>query len=126
MLGASWCLREVAWGFPSLPDPRSAAVRRSLVSIPIFQIFIPFVIHWTRLLRSTWQLYFAFSLSPSWLLLCSVCHSSAIPERKPGKMKLFYCRMFLLTVHLGVSGVIHGHAFTAEVVDLFLEIISRH
>lgn len=40
--------------------------------------------------------------------------------------KLFYCRMFLLTVHLGVSGVIHGHAFTAEVVDLFLEIISRH
>lgn len=41
-------------------------------------------------------------------------------------MKLFLCQRFLLTIQSGFWGVIHGHAFTAEVVDLFLEIINRH
>lgn len=41
-------------------------------------------------------------------------------------MRLFYHQRFLLTIQLSFSGVIHGHAFTADVVDLFLEIISEH
>lgn len=41
-------------------------------------------------------------------------------------MKLIYSQRFLLTIQLGFSRMIYEHAFTAEVVDLFLEIISRH
>lgn len=47
-------------------------------------------------------------------------------REKVEKMKLIYSQRFLLTIQLGFSRMIYEHAFTAEVVDLFLEIISRH
>lgn len=71
------------------------------------------------------KLSFNIPLLSSWVLLWFVFHSAEIPERKVEKMKLF-CPRFLLTIHWVFCRVIHGTAFTAEVVDLFLEIISRH
>lgn len=76
--------------------------------------------------RRTWEAVFQ-RLCLAFLGLALVylpfCRDS---REKVAKMKLIDSQRFLLTIQLGFSGMIYERAFTAEVVDLFLEIISRH